>query len=72
MFPRKYFFCGIPGLKVGLGEEPMPLQIFKEFITDDILAYIVQETNRYAELVLITLSNSITILRSGDHYTYIN
>lgn len=46
-FPRKHSFCGSPGLKV-----QTPLQIFKEF-----LAHVVEETNRYVELMLITLSS---------------
>lgn len=45
--PRKHSFCGNPGLKVAL-------DIFKEFVAEELLVYILEETNRYAELMHVT------------------
>lgn len=60
--PRKHSFSGNPGLKVTLGEGATPLDIFKVFVTDEILSHIMDETNSYVELMLITLQ-SIAIIR---------
>lgn len=59
--PHKHSFSGNPGLKVTLGDGATPLEIFKVFVTDDI-SHIVEETNRYVELMLITLQ-SIAIIK---------
>lgn len=59
--PRKHSFCDVPGLKVEL-HESTPLEVFKEFITDELLAHVVEETNRYVR-VDTTYLHSIAILR---------
>jgi len=51
--PRKYSFSGTPGVKVDLAEDSSPLAVYREFITDELIDFIVEETNRYVELIRI-------------------
>lgn len=46
--PPNFPFNGNPGLKVPVSDAEDPFEFFKLFFNDDIFAYIVQETNRFA------------------------
>lgn len=54
--PRKHSFSGCPGVKVALNEDSTSLDIYQEFMTEELISYIVEETNRYVELIHIALS----------------
>lgn len=47
--PPKFPFTGDPGIKVFVSDSGDPLEFFQLFFDDEILDFIVQETNRYAE-----------------------
>lgn len=46
----KFPFTGNPGLKVSVGDSEDPLDYFGLFFDEEVFAFIVAETNRYADL----------------------
>lgn len=51
-FTEPFPFTGTPGVKVEISNHEDPYELFKLFITDDLIARIVTETNLYAEQFL--------------------
>ncbi|GFW72032.1 piggyBac transposable element-derived protein 4 [Trichonephila clavipes] len=45
----KFPFTGNPGIKVCIGDSGDPFEYFNLFLDDEMLSFIVEETNRYAE-----------------------
>lgn len=42
--PRKHSFSSSPGIKVAYDEDSVPLNVYREFITDELITYTVEET----------------------------
>lgn len=46
--PPKFIFKGNPGIKVSIRDAEDPLDYFRLFFDENVISYIMEETNRYA------------------------
>ncbi|XP_038052932.1 piggyBac transposable element-derived protein 4-like isoform X1 [Patiria miniata] len=46
--PRRFDFCGRPGLAVDFDEHSTPMKVFFEYLTDEFFQKVAEQTNKYA------------------------
>ncbi|GFO50628.1 PiggyBac transposable element-derived protein 4 [Plakobranchus ocellatus] len=63
-FPKLPRFSAQPGIKVALSDDPSPLEVYKLFITDELINSWKVETNRYARAIINSKDQQLLSNRS--------
>ncbi|GFN83543.1 PiggyBac transposable element-derived protein 4 [Plakobranchus ocellatus] len=63
-FPKLPRFSAQPGIKVALSDDPSPLEVYKLFITDELINSWKAETNRYARAIINSKDQQLLSNRS--------